>query len=158
MTRPRFHSLLGKPRVIAMFFASCHGTCLLTADSMKRIEASLPSGMRDQVGFVLISIDPRGDTSSALRRYRSENQLSASRWTLLRGTTGSAEILATSLGTTFVPSSTRRFLHSPVLTVLDRYEYVIHQQIGTLPDLAKVVYVLNQLPNVVCDKATARTE
>ena len=134
--------LRGKPRVMAMFFANCQGVCLLTVDQMKGVEASLPSDIRAKVGFVLVTLDPGRDTADKLAAYRRENNLPAETWTILRGDDQATAALANDLGITFARQSSRGFVHSSGIIVLDADGHVVQQQLNTHPDLAGMVQAL----------------
>ena len=76
----RLSDLRSKPVVISMFYATCAGICVITRDDMMAVEASLSGAARTQAHFVLVSLDPKNDTASALRKYRAQNELAAARW------------------------------------------------------------------------------
>jgi len=143
----RLADLRGKPRVMAMFFANCRGVCLLTVDHMQEIEASLPADIRNKVGFVLVTLDPANDTAEKLAVYRRENVLPASTWTILRGDDNATAEVAARLGITFARESSRGFVHSSGITLVDEDGNIIQQQLGNHPDLAAMVQALKMAIN-----------
>jgi protein SCO1/2 len=138
----RLTDLRGKPRVMAMFFANCQGVCLLTVEHMQQVQASLPADVRGKVGFVLVTLDPARDTAEKLAVYRRENVLPAGSWTILRGDDNATAELAARLGITFQRESSRGFVHSSGITLVDSDGNVIQQQLGNHPDLAAMVNAL----------------
>ncbi|NIQ52455.1 MAG: SCO family protein, partial [Gammaproteobacteria bacterium] len=54
--------LAGRVRVVAMVYTSCAYACPRIMLDMKRIEAELGPEYREDVGFVIVSIDPERDT------------------------------------------------------------------------------------------------
>lgn len=137
--RVRLDDMRGKPRLISMLFTNCQGVCLLTLEYMQEIDASLPADLRNRVGFVLVTLDPSRDTPDKLAVYRRENGLSASHWTLLRGDAAATAALAAHLAITFSRESTRGFVHSTGITLVDGSGNIIQQQFGSHPDLHKMV-------------------
>lgn len=138
----RLADLQGKPRVMAMFFANCQGICLLTVDHMKEVEASMPADARKKVGFVLVTLDPARDTADKLAAYRRENNLPAASWTILRGDDQATAALACVLGITFARESSRGFVHSSGITLVDADGDIIQQQLDTHPDLPGMVQAI----------------
>ncbi len=138
----RLADLRGHPRVIAMFFTSCEGTCSLTVEHLKRIEASLPVDLRSGASFVLVSLDPVRDTPATLAKFRSENQLASDRWLLLRGDPAPTADLATALKVQYAKDPARRIRHASQITVLDDAGRIILQQTGTRPDLSATIDAL----------------
>jgi protein SCO1 len=143
----RLADLRGKPRVMAMFFANCQGVCVLTINHMQEVQASLPADVRGKVGFVLVTLDPARDTAAKLAVYRRENVLPASSWTILRGDDNATAELAARLGITFQRESSRGFVHSSGITLVDSDGNVIQQQLGNHPDLNAMVEALKSAIN-----------
>ena len=135
----------GEPVVIAMFFATCEGTCILTVEHLREIEASLPSDTRRDVRFVLVTFDPTHDSAPVLNAYRKNDNLSPKRWALLRGTTAATRQLAARLGIAYSISPQGRIVHSNQITILDREGRVVSQQIGNHPDTSAAVHAVAEV-------------
>jgi protein SCO1/2 len=116
----RLGVLRGKPQVLVMFFAQCEFACPILLHDLKKIEATLPESLRDEVGFTLVTFDVQRDTVEALHKYRETHQLSTRRWTLLRGGTDDVRELAALLGINYRPDARGQFAHSNLITILDR--------------------------------------
>ena len=78
--------LKGKTLVMVMIYTTCKAACpRLTAD-MRNIEDKIPTDLKKEVEFVLVSIDPINDTPTRLKAFAEENFLDGQQWTLLQGT------------------------------------------------------------------------
>jgi len=144
-SRIKLSALAGKPRVVAMFFASCQFTCPVTVNDMKRIEAALPPAPRAKVGFTLVSFDSRRDQPDALRKYRDRHQLAPADWTLLRGEPDDVLELAALLGVNFKQDARGDFAHSNLIIVLNARGEVVHRLVGLNQDVSETVRLLTNL-------------
>jgi protein SCO1 len=136
--RIRLSDLNGRVRVISMFYATCQGICVTTKQDMQQIEASLSTVARRRVGFVLVTLDASRDTASALHSYRRAENLSADRWTLLRGDDHATRQLASLLGVEFGRDGSGRFVHSSQLVILDESGRIIGRHNGLRADLPAI--------------------
>lgn len=143
----RLPVLAGKVRVVAMVYTSCHAACPLIVADLKRIEASLPAARRDDVGFVLVSLDPARDTPGRLAEWAARTQLDPTRWTLLAGDDDSVRELSAALGVRYQAQADGERAHTNAITVLDATGAVAHQQLGLGdPAGATVAAVRHLLP------------
>lgn len=115
----------GRMQVVALVYTRCAFACPRVIADMKRIEAA-----SEDVGFVLVSIDPARDTPEQLRSFAEGARLSPERWTLLTGDDGDLLELAAVLGIRYRRVSENDFMHSNVLTVLDEDGEIVHRQMG----------------------------
>jgi len=125
--------LAGKVRVVSLVYTSCHATCPAILVELKRIEESIPADRRDDVGFVLVSLDPARDTPGRLATWAEGNQLDPVRWTLLNGSEAAVRELAAILDVRYQQLPDGEVAHANVITVLDTSGTVVHQQV-TLGD------------------------
>lgn len=126
----RLRSLAGRVRVVAMVYTSCAVACPRIMLDMKRIEAELGPALADDVGFVLVSIDPERDTPERLAEFAAGSRLDPDRWTLLTGNPGDVRELAVLLGVQYRQAAPGEWIHSNLITVLDRDGEVVHRQLG----------------------------
>jgi len=138
----RLAELRGHPVLIAMFYASCDGICVITKNDMKAVEASLPAAVRERTVFVLVTLAPDLDTPAVLKQYRAEQGLAENRWLLLRGPARQTAQLAAQLGVAYGRDGSGLFRHSSVIAVLDAAGKFVLQQDGVQADLAKTVGAL----------------
>ena len=136
-------ALPGRVRVIAMFYSGCHMACPVTVEAMQWIEKTINPATAGVTQFVLVTLDPGGDTVEALREFRAEQRLSA-RWTLLRGNRLTTRELADSLGISFHHDAVR-LTHTAAIVVVGA-DGQIHSRHTTLrPDLREVVNAVESL-------------
>jgi protein SCO1/2 len=122
--------LRGHLQVVAMFFTTCESSCPIIVDDMKRLQQALPEKLRDKVDFLLISFDSERDTPEVMHAYREKMRLPTEHWTLLRGRVDDVRELAALLGVNFQKDARGQFMHSNIITVLNREGEVVHQQTG----------------------------
>lgn len=127
--------LRGKPRVVAMFYASCQFVCPLIVDSGKAIERQL-GDRADRLGIVMISMDPERDRPAALRRIVDQRGLDTSRWTLAAPPVGQVRMAAGALGVRYRQLADGEFNHNSPLVLLDAQgrELARSETIGSRPD------------------------
>jgi protein SCO1/2 len=113
-----------------MFFSTCEFACPLLVQDLKRLEAALPASIRDQVDFVLVSFDTERDTPEALAAYRARQSLDPARWCLLTGRPDDVQDLAAVLGIQYSKDARGQFMHSNILSLLNRNGEVKHQEMG----------------------------
>lgn len=126
----------GRPLVASMVFTSCQAACPITTTDMKKIESALPERQRDQVRFVLISMDPARDTVDALKKYQKKRDLSERRWSLLTSNNNTVRDTAAVLGVTYRKLENGDFSHSNIIFIVDKEGVIKHRQVGlgTKPD------------------------
>jgi protein SCO1/2 len=131
-------SLRGKVRVLAIFYSSCEFACPIIVGRMKSLQAALPAGRREDVGLVLVSMDPGKDDPARLVEYAKRNELDGN-WTLLKGEDGDVRELAALLGFRYRQEPDGEFAHSNMISVLDREGRLVHQGIGLDADVSEAV-------------------
>jgi len=136
-------TLRGGPQVLALFFASCEYACPILVHEMQQIEGALPAGLREKVGFTIVSIDPERDTSAALRAYRERMHLTSKRWTLLRGNADDVREIAALLGVNYRRDARGQFAHTSLITVLNADGEIVAQQPGSGADVGAIIAALN---------------
>jgi protein SCO1 len=127
-------SLRGKVRVLAIFYSSCEFACPIIVGRMKELQAALPAGQRDDVGFVLVSMDPGKDDPARLSDYAKRMEFD-DQWTLLKGSDGDVRELAALLGFRYRQEPDGEFAHSNMISVLDREGRLVHQGLGLDADM-----------------------
>ena len=124
----KFESLGGHPCVVAMFYASCEMTCPMTLQALRDIESQLPARGRENVRFILVTLDPQNDTPKALKSYRRQQGLANNRWILLQGSTDSVAQLAAMLGVSYGKDGFGRRSHSTEISLFDKEGRVVLRQ------------------------------
>jgi protein SCO1/2 len=127
-------SLRGKVRVLAIFYSSCEFACPVIVGRMKELQAALPPDQRDDVGFVLVSMDPGKDDPARLSDYAKRMEFD-DQWTLLKGDDGDVRELAALLGFRYRQETDGEFAHSNMISVLDREGRLVHHGVGLDADV-----------------------
>lgn len=115
----RFPALLGKVRIISMFYANCPYVCPMIINTIKQTENSLTEAQRAQTGVLLISLDPERDTPEELKKVETTRHLDGARWMLVRTPAGDVRKLAALLGIQYRALENRDFNHSTAIILLD---------------------------------------
>ena len=126
----RLDELRGEPQVLTLFYTTCTGSCPITVKALQMFSEGEKSAGKARVRFVLITVDPKEDTLSVLRRYRRTMHLQKDSWRLLRGGESDVRKLAALLGFNYEQIDSGEFMHSNLITVLDARGQVVHQQSG----------------------------
>lgn len=87
----------GRPVVVTMAYANCHRFCPMTMKQLSALQASADRAHRP-VEFVVIGLDPIGDTPADWHHYRETRHLRRANWHFLTGTTDDVAATAHQLG------------------------------------------------------------
>ncbi len=120
----------GKVNVAAMIFTACRSACPRITADLQRIDEGLKSKYKNDVKFLLISMDPERDTPEKLKQFAIDHKLDLSRWTLLTGNSNDVMEIANVLDVRFKSSKENGIDHSNIIHVIDPAGVVVHQQIG----------------------------
>ena len=140
----RLGHLQGKVQVLAMVYTTCESACPIIVGLMQLIAAALPPELRPRVGFVLITFDPARDTPSVLSAYSARMHLDPRSWWLLTGHPDDVLELATLLGIKYKRDQNGGFIHSNVITVLNKAGEIVHRHEGLQHDLASTLEAIRR--------------
>lgn len=135
------NDLKGKKQIMAMVFTTCTYACPLIVNDMKKIESQLK---RNDVNFLLISIDPKRDTPEALKKYAENNKLDLKKWKLLTADENSVNELAAVLGFKYKQEPDGSFSHSNIINVLNEKGEVAYRHFGLNQDVKDVLDNIKQ--------------
>ena len=127
-------SLRGTPVLLLFFYGSCQSTCPLLVHELRALEGRLPVEARDEVRFVLVTIDPERDTPERLAAYAREQALDPARWLLLRGAPEQVRELTAALGVRY-RNAGDQLSHTARVFLLDRDGVELEHWDGTSPPL-----------------------
>jgi protein SCO1/2 len=65
----------GKLVLVTFLYTHCPDVCPLIAQNLNAALRALPTSQRDGVRVIAVSVDPKGDTPAAVRRFRKRLQL-----------------------------------------------------------------------------------
>jgi protein SCO1 len=137
--------LAGKIQMVAMIYTGCDYACPRIIADLKRIEEGIKTYNRNDVGIVLVTMDPENDTPEKMKAFAAKNKLDASRWTLLSSTDSNILELAALLNVKYRKESNNYISHSNIITVLNTNGEIVHQQEGLGVDPDETVNAISGL-------------
>lgn len=132
-------TVAGKPTILAMIYTHCEYSCPLITADMKELYSLIPKEKKDQVNFLLVSIDPIHDRPDTLSRFMKKEEMDEKYWTMLTGTETKIRELAAVLGFKYKKSSLMDYAHSNLITVLNPKGEIVEQINGFGSDKKKIV-------------------
>lgn len=141
--------LAGKPRLVSMFYSSCPFMCPLIIDTAKAVQHDLSVQEREKLGVLMISIDPKKDTTKVLLELMTKRKLNPNEWTLARADEKDVRSIAALLNIRYRELEGGDFNHTSVLILIDAQGRIIArtEKMGTQPEpefLLAVHKLLNQ--------------
>ena len=126
----------GQVQLVAMFYSSCQYACPLIIDSAKGVEHARTPAMQGKLALLLISFDPKRDTSEVLAALAAKRKLDLSHWTLAHTQASSVRKVAALLGVRYRELANGEFNHSSQLILLDAQGRVLArtEKMGGVPD------------------------
>ncbi|MER2996672.1 SCO family protein [Pontibacter populi] len=137
--------LNGKVQLVAMMYTNCTYACPRIVADLKRIEAKLDNYKKEDVGIVLVTMDPENDTPEKLQQFATDNNLDPDRWTLLTSDEMNIQELAVLLNMKYKNGGKGEIAHSNIITVLNAGGEIIHQQEGLGKDPDETVKTIDGL-------------
>lgn len=122
--------LKGKTLVMVMIYTSCKAACPRLVADMRNIENKIPENIKNDIRYIMISIDPETDTPERLKAFAIENHMNGEQWTFLQGDENSVREFANVLAVKYKQISPMDFSHSNIISVFDPYGELLHQQEG----------------------------
>ena len=137
--------LKGKPLVMVMIYTTCKAACPRLVADMRNIEKQIPEKNKEDLQYVLISIDPETDTPKRLKAFAIENQIDGNQWTFLQGTMSGVREFANVLAVKYKQISPMDFSHSNIISVFNAGGELVHQQEGLGVDNKETVLEIKEL-------------
>ena len=122
--------LKGKTLVMVMIYTTCKAACPRLVADMRNIEVKIPDEIKNEINYVLISIDPETDTPKKLKKFAIENYMDGKEWTFLQGTESGVREFANVLAVKYKQISPLDFSHSNIISVFNPQGELVHQQEG----------------------------
>lgn len=138
-------ALKGNILVMVMIYTSCQSACPRLAADMRTIEKQIPETQKNNVKFVLVSIDPETDTPERLKEFAIENEMDADSWVFLRGSLADTREFAAVLAVNYKKISPMDFSHSNIISVFDQQGELVHQKEGLGVDHKKTLEKISEL-------------
>lgn len=125
-----FKDLQGSVLAVVMVYTSCQTACPRLAADMRNIEEQVAEKGKENVKYVLVSIDPENDTPERLTQFGKDYQLEGDQWLFLRGTEETVREFANIVAVKYKQISPIDFSHSNIISVFDAEGVMQHQQEG----------------------------
>ena len=109
----------GKPMLVSMFYSNCQFVCPMLIDTLRDTESKLGADERNQIGVLMVSIDPAHDTVAVLKQKSAERAIATPRWAMARTDAASVRKLAAVLGIQYRALANGEFNHTTALILLD---------------------------------------
>ncbi|KOF04330.1 electron transporter SenC [Roseivirga seohaensis subsp. aquiponti] len=122
--------LRGDVLVMVMIYTSCQVACPRLVADMRDIESKLPNEKKQNVKFVLVSIDPETDTPERLKEFAIENEMDSDQWLFLRGSESDTREFAAVLAVNYKKISPMDFSHSNIISVFNQEGELVLQKEG----------------------------
>lgn len=132
----------GKIQVVAFVYTHCISICPIIVADLKRLDGMLPIKLKNQVQFLLISLDPENDSSISMKDFLKEHDIASSRWNFVRGSSDDTRELALLFDVRYRQDPSE-IAHSNMISVLDTNGALLYQRKGNDP-LNTVVNVIDQ--------------
>ncbi len=131
-----WRSKRGQVQLVAMFYTSCQYVCPLIVDSGKAVDHALTPAERAKLGVLLVSMDPKRDTPTALMFIVNKRKLDTTRWSLASPKPADVRGVAGVLGVRYRQLADGEFNHTSALVLLDREGRIVGrtEQIGSKVD------------------------
>lgn len=123
-----FSSLVGKPRLIGMFYGSCKLVCPLEFEAIKNIEQQLSKKEKKSIAVLLVSFDGAHDTASQLFNIAQAHKMTLPLYQVSRIEQGDVALLGSVLGVNWRALPEGGFAHNALLTLVDSQGRIIAQQ------------------------------
>ncbi len=137
--------LRGRVLVMVMIYTSCQVACPRLVADMRSIESEIAKNLKENVKYILVSIDPTTDTPERLKKFALENQMNDEQWLFLQGDEESVLEFAAVLGVRYKKVSPIDFSHSNIISVFDRNGVLVYQQQGLGVDNKETVNIIRAL-------------
>jgi len=147
----QLESLAAKPQLIALIYTGCSNSCPIIVESMKRVENKIPMKMRNQIGFVLVSLTPDTDTPKVLKAFAEKKGLNPN-WKLLRGNNEFVRTLSNALNGRYKVVKDGDVAHSNTVTLLNNQGQIQTQASGTLTGIEPILEAIEKgYPSLAID-------
>lgn len=140
-------ALKGKTLVMVMIYTTCKAACPRLVADMRNIEAQVPESSKNNVRYILVSIDPKNDTSEKLKAFALANGMDGEEWTFLQGNEETVREFANVLAVKYKEISPMDFSHSNIISVFSPLGQLVHQQEGLGVDNKETVKIIIETAN-----------
>lgn len=141
-------SMKGKIWIADFFFVNCPTICPTMTKELKRVNEATKD-ISQHLQFMSFSINPKRDTPSQLRKYRTKYKIKAKNWVFLTGDEAFTNELGINNFQIFSgqdENSAGGYAHSGAFTLVDKEGYVRGVYLGTDPkDVNRLIKDIRKL-------------
>lgn len=134
----------GSVLVMVMIYTSCKAACPRLVADMRHIEERILRSNKDNVKFILVSINPEVDTPERLKEFSIENKMTGKHWSFLRSNEEQTREFAAVLAVNYKKISPIDFSHSNIISVFNEEGEMVFQQEGLGVSYDKTISVVNE--------------
>lgn len=128
----QLHNLQGKTLVVVMIYTSCKLACPILVAKMKTIESKISRNDINKVSLVLVTIDPKTDSSARLKDFAKTNNMDAPQWVFLTSNEEATQEFANVLAMKYKKISPIDFSHSNIISVFSPKGQLVSQEEGAI--------------------------
>lgn len=137
--------LKGHPVVLVMIYTSCQAACPRLVADMRHIEKTVNAKNKENIRYVLVSIDPEVDTPERLKEFAKENEMDGPQWVFLRSNEENTREFAATLAVNYKKISPIDFSHSNIISVFNQEGELAYQQEGLGVDYSPTVKAIEKV-------------
>lgn len=132
-------SLRGSAVLVTMFYASCTSVCPMLIAQLARIDRELAPETRARTQLLLVTLDPKRDSTEKLQEVAKRHGVADPRWHLVRTGEDNVREIAALLGIRYSALPDGEISHSPVIALLDRDGALLTRMENASGDPAELV-------------------
>jgi len=144
-TKVNLNNYAGKYQLISMIFTHCDYACPNLIGDMLNIDDRIIEVKKEDLNFILVSIDPERDTPKQLAAYANDLDLNMNRWSLLNGDVNAVNDISSKLGISYKKFENGAFGHSNIISLLNKNGEIIYQLEGIHANRIELVNIINSL-------------
>lgn len=130
----------------AMVFTYCESACPWIIADMQRIEKAFTQEELEKYQYLLIRMDPEGDTPERFISFSKEYQLN-DRWICISSSEGATMEMANVLNVKMKKLSGGGFDHSNIIHLIDKNRIIVFQQNGLAQEPTDIIKAAKDMIN-----------
>jgi protein SCO1/2 len=134
----------GKLQLTTMIFTHCDYACPNIIADLQNIQDGLSEKARENLGFLLVTIDPENDTPEKLKKYASNFELDNKNWQFLTGSKDDIYQYSKLLGIQYKKFENGMYGHSNIITLLSTTGEIIYQIEGIHANIKPITELINK--------------
>lgn len=144
------HQLLdyqGKLHLTTMIFTRCDYACPNLIVDLQNIEDALSPKAKNNLAYVLVTMDPENDTPAILNKYAAKFELNDDKWSFLTGKKDDIYQYSKLLGIGYKKFENGMYGHANIISLLNGSGEIVYQIEGIHSNRTELVKLINTLSN-----------